>query len=245
MTAAVRSRARVSDALCDDRVPSSGHILDPEKTSCSGLETGITSDMANTMENLWGSVFESGPTPTLVVATNVTFAALQALLLALLIGTYSIHFAILSILCAGLWYSINWFTHELRQAQAKEEEADRLRKQSAASKERDWKVRGEVADSEADDEGEDTETEHGLAQSSSDIAFSSADFTPQAREQQAVEGAAESASRGGMQGSVQTSGARASEDETSGRLRRPVEQDRSGDVSSSTDSEWEKVDNLR
>jgi hypothetical protein len=52
----------------------------------------------------------------------VAFACLQAVLLLLLIATYSIHFAILSFLSAGLWWAINWFVAELKAAQAVEDE---------------------------------------------------------------------------------------------------------------------------
>lgn len=79
--------------------------------------------MASFFEELWNSVFTPGPTPTLIVATNASFAALQLLLLVLLIATYSIHFAVLSVLCAGLWWSINWFVAELQAGKAREEEA--------------------------------------------------------------------------------------------------------------------------
>lgn len=75
--------------------------------------------MANFFEELWTSVFTPGTTPTLLLATNATFGALQFLLLILLFATYSIHFLVLSILCAGLWYSINWFATEINIAQAK------------------------------------------------------------------------------------------------------------------------------
>ncbi|KAF6840067.1 ER membrane protein [Colletotrichum plurivorum] len=78
--------------------------------------------MANFVVDLWESIFTPGPTPTLLVATNVTFAALQTILLFLLVATYSIHFVILSILSGGLWYSINWFARELR-INAEQEEA--------------------------------------------------------------------------------------------------------------------------
>ncbi|KAK2754983.1 ER membrane protein [Colletotrichum kahawae] len=69
--------------------------------------------MADFVVNLWASIFTPGPTPTLLVATNATFAALQVLLLVLLVSTYSIHFAILSFISGGLWYSINWFAREV------------------------------------------------------------------------------------------------------------------------------------
>jgi hypothetical protein len=83
--------------------------------------------MADFMTNLWEAVFTPGPTPTLLLATNVTFASLQLLLAALFAVTFSIHFFILSVLCAGLWWAINWFAYELLQAQAKEDEAERIR----------------------------------------------------------------------------------------------------------------------
>ncbi|KAL3471901.1 Pkr1-domain-containing protein [Aspergillus californicus] len=74
--------------------------------------------MASFMEDLWSSIFTSGPTPTLLLATNATFAALQTLFLILLIATYSIHFIVLSTLSGSLWYMINWFARELKHAQA-------------------------------------------------------------------------------------------------------------------------------
>ncbi|RLL93263.1 hypothetical protein CFD26_101879 [Aspergillus turcosus] len=76
--------------------------------------------MGSFVEDLWSSIFTPGPTPSLLVATNVTFAALQVLLLALLLATYSIHFVVLSFLSAALWWSINWFAQELSQVQAQE-----------------------------------------------------------------------------------------------------------------------------
>ena len=77
--------------------------------------------MASFFEELWNSVFTPGTTPTLLVATNASFAALQLLLIVLLIATYSLHFLVLSVLCGGLWWSINWFVSELRAAKAQEE----------------------------------------------------------------------------------------------------------------------------
>lgn len=80
--------------------------------------------MADFMSNLWEAVFTPGTTPTLLLATNVTFACLQLTLAALLVATFSIHFVILSFLCGGLWWAINWFAYELQQAQqAQEKEA--------------------------------------------------------------------------------------------------------------------------
>ncbi|KAM3543120.1 V-type ATPase assembly factor pkr1 [Beauveria bassiana] len=75
--------------------------------------------MSSFIVELWESIFVPGPTPTILRATNATFAALQLTLFALLVGTYSIHFVILSILSAGLWWSINWFAAELQAAKAR------------------------------------------------------------------------------------------------------------------------------
>ncbi|KAJ4365808.1 hypothetical protein N0V83_008429 [Neocucurbitaria cava] len=115
--------------------------------------------MASFFENLWLSIFTPGPTPTLLVATNASFAALQLLLFAMLLATYSIHFIILSVLCGGLWWAINWFATEIRAAQAKEDEAKRIRearrgKEQGALGEDD----GETTDT-GDDKEVDTEVE--------------------------------------------------------------------------------------
>lgn len=76
--------------------------------------------MKTFVKDLWTSIFTPGPTPTLLFATNVSFAALQFVLFALLLATYSIHFIILSFLCGALWLSINWFAQEIRELQAAE-----------------------------------------------------------------------------------------------------------------------------
>ncbi|KAI8939439.1 hypothetical protein NX059_003219 [Plenodomus lindquistii] len=113
--------------------------------------------MASFFEQLWESIFTPGPTPTLLVATNASFAALQLLFFAMLIATYSIHFIILSFLCAGLWWSINWFAVEIRAAQAKEEEAKRIREARRGGRE---KGDGADADGEGGDTGDDTEVDN-------------------------------------------------------------------------------------
>jgi cytoskeletal protein RodZ len=69
--------------------------------------------MASFFTELVSSIFTPGPNRTLVAATNATFACLQALLGILLLATRSIHFVVLSLLCAGLWWAINWFAAEL------------------------------------------------------------------------------------------------------------------------------------
>jgi len=80
--------------------------------------------MANFVQDLWESIFTPGPTPSLLIATNVTFACLQVVLFGLLLATYSVHFFVLSGLCAGLWWSVNWFARELKVAQLKEREQE-------------------------------------------------------------------------------------------------------------------------
>ena len=192
--------------------------------------------MTDFFSNLWSSVFTPGPTPTLLVATNVAFGALQILLAALLIATYSIHFAILSVLCTGLWWSINWFASELQAAQAKEDEAEKLRKRKKG--ETEWRNKGEVEDS-ADDEGEDTEVEEsgrGMKESVSDMSDEPTKDNLRVREE----------IRNAMQpggGPVSESGVATGAEQAVGgaeaRQRRAEEGDRSGDIS--TDSEWEKI----
>lgn len=91
--------------------------------------------MASFLTELFQSIFTPGPTPTLLVATNVAFACLQTVLLLLLVATYSIHFAILSFLSAGLWWAINWFVSELKAAQAVEDEKKRRLEESGPGEE--------------------------------------------------------------------------------------------------------------
>ncbi|KAI4290312.1 MAG: hypothetical protein L6R35_000419 [Caloplaca aegaea] len=83
--------------------------------------------MASFLTDLFTSIFTPGPTQSLLVATNVSFAALQLVLLILLVLTYSVHFLVLSVLCAGLWWSINWFAAELEVASQKEKEEETTR----------------------------------------------------------------------------------------------------------------------
>ncbi|KAI1397405.1 Pkr1-domain-containing protein [Hypoxylon fuscum] len=93
--------------------------------------------MAGFAQELWESIFTPGTTPTLLVATNATFASLQLVLLLLLFATRSVHFIILSVLCGGLWWSINWFAAELKIAQAKEAREKARSEQRAVAKNSD------------------------------------------------------------------------------------------------------------
>ncbi|KGQ02025.1 hypothetical protein PAAG_11201 [Paracoccidioides lutzii Pb01] len=85
--------------------------------------------MASFIEDLWSSIFVSGVTPTLLLATNATFAALQILLFALLLATFNIHFVILSILCGCLWLGINWFVKEVELSRSQAEPTNTARPQ--------------------------------------------------------------------------------------------------------------------
>lgn len=106
------------------------------------------------MQDLWESIFIPGPTPSLLIATNVTFACLQVVLFALLLATYSIHFIVLSFLSGGLWYAINWFARELQANHDREvaEKAKAARRTAAGGR----------ADMSAESE---TEVETGLTRS--------------------------------------------------------------------------------
>jgi hypothetical protein len=88
--------------------------------------------MSTFFQELWESIFTPGPTPTLLKAANISFACLQVVLFALLLTTYSIHFIILSFLCSGLWWSINWFAAELKASQEREEREKAAQAREAA-----------------------------------------------------------------------------------------------------------------
>jgi cytoskeletal protein RodZ len=104
--------------------------------------------MASFVQDLWESIFTPGPTPSLLIATNVTFASLQLVLFTLLLATGSVHFVILSVLSGGLWWSINWFARELKVHQAQEEEKERRAKETPIGN-----VASITSDSETEVEG--------------------------------------------------------------------------------------------
>lgn len=137
-----------------------------------------TRTMASFVEELWSSVFTPGPTPTLLIATNATFAALQLVLLTLLLVTHSLHFVALSVLCAGLWYSINWFAQEVRAAQLAQE----AEKEKEANKSHtDPLPADRKKDSGAGDSASETETE-ALAGKTSAVATGNARLQPTERD---------------------------------------------------------------
>ena len=184
--------------------------------------------MADFLPNLWESIFTSGPTPTLLIATNATFAALQLVLGLLLFATYSIHFAILSVICGGLWWSINWFASEVAAVRAEEEAKAREDRELEREKEKDGRRAGGDGGESADDEGETTEVEMeqggGLEASRGSLSLS---------------GFEEGAVRSGRE-EENAAGADAVR-------QRNVKAQHGGDLSGevSTDSEWEKVEDGR
>ncbi|KAA8644202.1 hypothetical protein EYZ11_004682 [Aspergillus tanneri] len=173
--------------------------------------------MGSFVEELWSSIFTPGPTPTLLVATNATFAALQLVLFALLLTTYSIHFVVLSLLSASLWWSINWFAREVRQVQAAEAEKERSAREIPTDvkdkHDGNRKTPGSLDSTDSDTETESI-TEYNRSPDPSGSALRS---TPVPTTLQPAEASGEI------------------------RKRLSVGGDSSGYVS--TDSEWEKVDN--
>jgi hypothetical protein len=202
--------------------------------------------MATFMTDLWESIFTPGPTPTLLIAANASFGALQVTLFGLFLATYSAHFIALSVICAGVWWGINWFAVELRKAQAAEEEAARIRKarseKSAAGTGAETSG-GEAGSEGEEEEGEETEVER-------DGPFEGKNAPPKLNKlnirggPQKILAVAESArlARQGDGAEAQGTGLEP-RSEQSGLLKRTSAGEGStADLSSvGTDSEWEKV----
>lgn len=81
------------------------------------------------------------------------------MLLVLLFLTYSVHFVVLSFLCAGLWWAINWFVTELDAASQNERGA----KQSGEVKKGQGNDGRGVEDSGSETEGVGTQSEGGVS----------------------------------------------------------------------------------
>ena len=176
------------------------------------------------MEDLWASVFTPGPTPTLLVAANATFAALQLVLFLLLLATYSIHFIVLSVLSASLWWSINWFAQELAAVQAQEAEKEKTESKELLTEEDDDDKRKSEASRKTpgalDSTESDTETESLMERKISAVSAAAPPSTTAAATTTATLQPPEQ--QGGIRKRLSMSG------ESSGYV--------------STDSEWEKVD---
>lgn len=98
--------------------------------------------MSKFFEDLWLSVFEPGTNKSLIIATHTSFALLQTTFLFLYIGTRSLHFVFLSLICAGLWMAITWFIGEV----------EAIREAEELEKERKKKEIGEVEENEGEGE---------------------------------------------------------------------------------------------
>ncbi|KAL1953697.1 hypothetical protein VTO42DRAFT_2370 [Malbranchea cinnamomea] len=189
--------------------------------------------MASFIEDLWNSIFTPGTPPTLLAATNASFAALQFLLFILLITTYSVHFLVLSLLSGALWYSINWFVREVREFQATQaKEGSRIHKEAVTAR-----VPGAMDTTESE-----TETEGVPAVDTSKSPLSPAVASSSSSP------AGPAAAAGAMRpppvpSKATSSGASAAPAEGAEEVKQRNNNnptDSSGYVS--TDSEWEKVD---
>ncbi|KAL9092424.1 MAG: hypothetical protein Q9159_000932 [Coniocarpon cinnabarinum] len=193
--------------------------------------------MANFMEELWNSIFTPGPTPTLLIATNVTFGALLFLLVCLLIVTWSIHFLILSILSASLWAAINWFAREVNLAHTREEYL--LAKDSNTAK-----VKPDATSDQSVDEmdsGDDTEIEAGDQQRDRESTPQVATPTVKAITGTSGSWTSFKVSQSGAEDRSNTTSRQFSGSD--GEARRRAHQSMAESTGSlSTDSEWEKVD---
>jgi hypothetical protein len=163
---------------------------------------------------------------------------LQLVLAILFFLTYSAHFVALSLICAGVWWGINWFAVELRKAQLAEEEAERLRKSRNVG---GGDGAAETSGGEAGDEDTETEKEGGkpniaglrLRGGPSKIkgVLKSAGYDISELEGKRAES---SAAASGSQGLEPPSPA--------GGLQRKRSDQSATDLSvSGTDSEWEKI----
>ncbi|KAK2766253.1 SMK killer toxin resistance protein [Arachnomyces sp. PD_36] len=189
--------------------------------------------MASFLEDLWSSIFTPGTTPTLLKATNATFAALQAVLFALLIGTHSIHLVILSFLSGALWWSINWFATELQQVRAKE--AAEKEKQEADAKEKEKRRRRRRTPGGLDSGESETETE------TESITGGGAGEDAPPSEPEVVVASGAGASNAGSDDPPSISSLSTSPLASDSELKkRRSAAESSGYIS--TDSEWEKVD---
>ena len=185
--------------------------------------------MASFLASLFNSIFTPGPTPVLLLATNISFAGLQLVLLLLLVFTRSAHFIILSLLSGGLWWAINWFAAEIRAVQEVEREAKAIR-------ERDEKREGE-----AESEGVTQQEEEEAADRTDEDSVRERDPGMQRKAESDVP-----ASRGGN--GIDTFGRSEPASSTSeldlargteGVRKRRITGDAAGDLS--TDSEWDQV----
>lgn len=71
-------------------------------------------------QNLWGSIFEPGTNPQLLIATHFSFASLILVLSWLCYETRNVHFFALLTLASILWALVTWFVNELKNSPLKD-----------------------------------------------------------------------------------------------------------------------------
>ncbi|PGH01709.1 hypothetical protein AJ80_08976 [Polytolypa hystricis UAMH7299] len=194
--------------------------------------------MASFIEDLWTSVFVAGPTPTLLVATNVSFAALQLVLFVLLLATYSVHFVVLSFLSGGLWWAINWFAAELKAA----EEAERVKEKKDGRSQQQQQPPGAMDESETETE---SVTGSRARDSGAASASSPSSSSPPAAPAAGVGSMGPPTMRPSASGARSGPSPAAREGGAEEVRKRATNNNRPSESSSgyvSTDSEWEKVD---
>ncbi|GAV51827.1 hypothetical protein ZYGR_0AF02980 [Zygosaccharomyces rouxii] len=81
-------------------------------------------------QNLWGSIFEPGANPQLLIATHLSFTSLILVLVWLCYETRNIHFFALLTIASILWALVTWFMNELKNAPLKDN--DQLAKDNGA-----------------------------------------------------------------------------------------------------------------
>lgn len=65
-------------------------------------------------QSVWGSIFEPGTNPQLIIATHISFASLIVVLVWLCCKTQNIHFFALLTIASILWALVTWFVNELK-----------------------------------------------------------------------------------------------------------------------------------
>nr|GAT53951.1 predicted protein [Mycena chlorophos] len=85
----------------------------------------MSSDASTTDGGFWADILKPGSSlqPQFIAILDGAFVSLLAILLALLFLTsgQNIHFYFLILITLGLWASVKWFVHELRNAAEKKD----------------------------------------------------------------------------------------------------------------------------
>ena len=196
--------------------------------------------MASFFTSLFNSIFTPGPTPVLLLATNISFGGLQLVLALLLIFTRSVHFAILSLLSGGLWWAINWFAAEIRAVEGVEREAKAIRERD--EKRADDAGRGEsarVAQQQAEEEEGTDRTDGDQVEEERDPGTRRRDESGTIATRSENGNGTGIERIGGSEVASSTSEVDLARGGTEGVRKRRIAGDTPGDLS--TDSEWDKV----